>query len=95
MSTFKNLVKEVTTLKDELKTSPEKQAIHSKKLVEETHNAYESTIAVLQSTINSLRRSLSANPHADEILKLSKEIHQLLFNKEIPNNQLQCDAMTS
>lgn len=69
--------------------------VHSKQLVEETHNAYETIISVLQSTINNIRCSLSANLHADKILKLTKEIHQLLFNKEIPNNQQLCDAMKS
>ena len=37
METNKNLVKEVTTLKDELTTTLDKQAVHSKQLEEETY----------------------------------------------------------
>lgn len=86
LSTVENLIKEVTKLKEEVKTTRENQAAHSKKLVEETHNAYESAIAVLQSTINNLRWSVSTHPHVNQILKLTKEILQLLFKSEIPNN---------
>lgn len=87
LATAENHIKEVIAFKNELKTTLDNQVVHSKQLVKETYNAYESTIMVLQSTINSLRRSLSVNSHADEILKLTKEIHQPLFKKELPNNQ--------
>ncbi|XP_023754907.1 uncharacterized protein LOC111903362 [Lactuca sativa] len=86
VSTAENLIKEVTTLKEEIKSTLESQTAHSKHLVQETHNAYESVIVVLQSTINNLRRSVSDPSHVNEILNLTKEIHQLFFNKEIPNN---------
>lgn len=50
---------------------------------------------VLQSTINELRRSLIANSSVDEILRLTKEIYQLLFNKVIPTNLSVCEQMKS
>lgn len=40
LATAKNLIKEVTALKDEIKSTLEKQTTHSTQLVEETHNAY-------------------------------------------------------
>lgn len=52
LSTTEKLIKEIRTLKDEFKVSLEKQVVHSNKLVEETHNAYESSLVVLQTTIN-------------------------------------------
>ncbi|KAL7595290.1 hypothetical protein Lser_V15G29353 [Lactuca serriola] len=86
VSTAENLIKEVTALKEEIKSTLESQTAHSKHLVQETHNAYESVIVVLQSTINNLLRSVSDPSHFNEILNITKEIHQLFFNKEIPNN---------
>ena len=81
LSTAEKLIKEITTLKDEFKVSLEKQAIHSNKLVKENHNSYESSVVVLQTTINGLERSLTANSSVDSILRLTKEIYQLLFKK--------------
>lgn len=95
MSTAERLINEVSTIKVELQSTIVGQVGHSKKLVEETHNAYESTIAVLQSTINSLRCSLSSNFHGQEIQNLTKEIHNLLFNTTIPNNQQLNDVLKS
>ena len=66
------LIQEVSAIKTELQSTIMDQAVQSKKLVEETHNAYESTIAVLQSTINNLRRSMSASSHGQDILNLTK-----------------------
>lgn len=86
MAPADNLIKEVTAWKDSFKTSLEKQATHSNELVKETHNAYESTIVVLQSTINGLRQSLTTNSSVDKILRLTKEIYTLVFNTKIPNN---------
>ena len=54
ISTAEKLIKEITALKDEFKASLEQQATHSNKLVEETHNASESSLTVLQTTINGL-----------------------------------------
>lgn len=44
LSTAENLIKEVTALKNELKSTWENQAISSKNLVQETHNTYESAL---------------------------------------------------
>ena len=82
-------------IKAELQSTIMGQAVHSKKLVEETHNVNESTIAVLQCTINSLRHLLSTNFHGQEILKLTKEIHNLLFDTAIPKNQQLRDVLKS
>lgn len=95
ISTTERLIKEVTALKDEFKLTLQKQETHSKQLVEETHNAYESSGTVLQSTINGLRWSLTTNLSVNEILHLTKEIYQLLFNKDIPNNLQICEQMKS
>ena len=72
-----------------------KKSIHLKQLVDETHNAYGSSIDVLQTTINGLQRSLTVNSSIDKILRLTKEIYQLLFNQEIRNNHQLCDVMKS
>ena len=91
----KHLIQEVSAIKAELQSTIADQAVQLKKLVEETHNAYESTVAVLQSTLNNLRLSLFASSHGQEILKLTKEIHQLLFNTKIPDNQQLNDILKS
>lgn len=44
---------------------------------------------------NSLQRSLTTSFHGQEILKLTKDIHQLLFNTKIPNNQQLSDLLKS
>lgn len=80
LSTAEKLISQVVSLKEEIKSSLEAQAAHSQKLVDETQNAYESALAVLQSIINNLRCVISHQPHINQILKLTKEIHTLLFN---------------
>ena len=87
ISTAEKLITEVSTIKYDLQSIITDQSAQSRKLVEETHNTYESTISVLQSTINSLRRSLSLNFHGQEILNFTMDIHNLIFNTVIPNNQ--------
>lgn len=54
---------------------------------------YELGLAILQNTINGLRRSLTTNSSVNVILRLTKEIHQLLFNKEILDNHQVCEQM--
>ena len=63
LAAAERLIQEVSAIKAELQYTTVDQAVQTKKLVEETHNAYRSTIAVLQSTINNLRRYLSASSH--------------------------------
>ena len=57
------LISEVSAIKVELQAIIADQSTHSKKLIEETHTTFESTISVLKSTINRLRHSLSLNFH--------------------------------
>lgn len=57
LETAERLIQEVSAIKVELQYTITDQEVQSKKLVEENHNAYESIIAVLKSTINNLRRS--------------------------------------
>lgn len=47
MATIERLIQEVSAIKNDLKTTIADHAIQSKKLVEETQNAYEWTIMVL------------------------------------------------
>lgn len=93
ISTAEKLILEITTLKNDFNQSLEKQASHSKQLVEETYTVYESGLAVLQNKINGLRCSLTAHASVDEILRLTKEIYQLYFKKEIHNNLQVCDQI--
>lgn len=86
LSIAKTLIQEVTSIKEEIKSTLDRQAAHSQNLVQETHNAYESALAVLQTTINGLRCSLTANSSIEEILRLTKEIYNLLFNTKVPSN---------
>lgn len=86
-------IKEVTKLKDVLQKTLQTQETNSRKLIEETHTAYEVGYVVLQNTIKGLRRSLTTNQSVDEILRLTKEIYQLLFMSKTPNNQDVCDLM--
>lgn len=93
IATAERLITEVSTIKVELQSTIAGQDAHTKKLVEETHKAYESTISILQTTINDLSSSLSSNFHGQEILKLTKEIHKLVFNTVISNNQQLSDTL--
>ena len=61
LSTAETLIQEVTAIQEEIKSTIDHQAAHSQTLAQETHNAYEFALAMLQSTINGLRRSLTAN----------------------------------
>ncbi|XP_023739643.1 uncharacterized protein LOC111887702 [Lactuca sativa] len=63
------------------------------KVIDETHTTYESTISILQATINRLQKSLTSNLHGPEILQLTKEIHKLLFNSSTPNNSQLAEAI--
>ena len=47
LATTDRLIKEISTLKDEFNASLDKKYVRSKQLVDETHNAYESSIAFL------------------------------------------------
>lgn len=47
LSTAETLIQEVTTIKEEIKSTLSRQTALSKNLVQETHNAYESALAVL------------------------------------------------
>lgn len=76
-----------------ISNSLQAQESKSKKLIEDTHVVYESGYAVLQDAIKGLRRSLIGNQSVDEIIRLTKEIYQLLFDSNIPNNQHVCDQM--
>lgn len=82
-----------SAIKDNLQTAIADQSSLSQKLIDETHTAYESTILVLHATINRLQRSLSSNFHGPEILQLTKEIHRVLFNTAIPDNQQLADVL--
>ena len=77
MAAAERLISEVTAIKTDLQAAIADQASHSEKLIAETHTAYESVISVLQTTINRMQRSLSANFHGPEILQITKEIHKL------------------
>lgn len=60
------LISEVSTIKSDLQSIITDQPAQSRKLVEETHNAYESTISVLQSTqifIHQFLWSINSQPH--------------------------------
>lgn len=64
----------------ELEQTLHAQEIKSKKLIDETHIAYESGFSVLQDTIKGLRRSLTEKESVAEILHLTKGIYHTLFN---------------
>ena len=87
MLKVEDFIKEVLQLKIELQQTMKPQVRNSKHLVDETHATYETGFAILQETIKGLRRSLTAKVIVDEILHLTKEIHQNLFSNAIPNNQ--------
>ena len=93
MAVAERLISEVTAIKTDLQAAIADQASHSEKLIVETHIAYESAISVLQTTINWLQRSLSPNFHGPKILHLTMEIHRLLFNPTILNNQQLAEAL--
>ena len=87
------LIKEVRELKTELQQTIQTQEGKTNQLIKETHTAYESGYSVLQETIKGLRRSLTTKQSVDEILRLTKEIYQQLFNPEISTNQMVCAQM--
>ncbi|KAL7615165.1 hypothetical protein Lser_V15G05831 [Lactuca serriola] len=87
MAAAERLISEVSAIKDNLQAAIADQSTLSQKLIVETHTTYESTISILHATINKLQRFLSSNFHGPEILQLTKEIHRLLFNTSIPDNQ--------
>ena len=93
MATAERLIFEVSAIKDNLQTAIADQSSLSQKLIAEIYIAYESTISVLHATINRLERTLSSNFHSPEILQLTKEIHRLLFNTTIPDNQQLADVL--
>ena len=71
LAAAERLVSEVTAIKKDLQAAIADQASQSLKVIDETHNAYESTMSVLQKTINRLQKSLSSNFHGPEILQLT------------------------
>ena len=87
LATAERLMSEVTAVINDLQVAISDQASNSKRLIAETHSAYESVITVLQSTINRVQRSITTIFHGPEILLLVKDIHKLFFNPSIPNNQ--------
>lgn len=95
ISKAKDLIEEVKELRTELQQTLQAQESKSKQLIDENYTAYESWFSVLQDTIKSLRRSLTAKESVDEILHLTKEIYQTLFNREIPINKVVCDQMAT
>ena len=93
MVAAEHLISDVSTIEDNLQTTITDQSSLPQKLIAVTHTAYESIISVLQATINRLQRSLSSSFHGPEILQLTKEIHWLLFNTTIPDNQRLADVL--